>query len=162
MTKTAHIVPILITTIFLGVSVAEPREPSDLNTHTAAAGSRHHDPAFGKSQVVSGRIAMTVPQQRLLVLAVRDSRLAAQVVRGTHTDIVQDGRTVSQSDKVTSVDKAPGEASLSFEVNGQTQIKVAGERATFGDLAFLANKRATVRFVPYRNGNVARTIKVAK
>src|SRR5947209_7400632 len=115
--------------VFVGANLAQSRQPRrGQNAADVVAASPNLGTAFGKPQVVTGRITMMVPQQRLVVVAVRDSRVTVDTLRGTHRTVMQDGQPVSQSDIVTSVEKAPGEAELSFEVNSGTVIKIAGER----------------------------------
>ena len=148
--------------VLFGANFGQSRQVPTARNGKPVSASRTGKTGFGKPQAITGTIVMTVPQQRLVVVAVRDSRLTADQLRGTHTTVTQAGQTVSQSETITSVGKTPTEAELSFEVNRGTSIKIAGERAAFADLAFLENKQATIRFVPYRDGNVARSIEVPR
>ena len=148
----------LALSVFAAVPPAGCAPGQDANKASAAANPRDRSAGFGKPQAVTGKISMIMPQKRMIVINVADPRLATEVLQGTRRTATQDGRTVAQSDNITGVTKAPGKAQLTFEVTGNTLIRVNGERATFSDLEMSLNKEARVRFVPHRSGNVARTI----
>ncbi|HYM07009.1 MAG TPA: hypothetical protein VEU11_10655 [Terriglobales bacterium] len=53
-----------------------------------------------------------------------------------------------------------GGVPYNFKVTPATQIKVGEKKGNFDDLAGLINKRASVKFVPVREGNLAQSIEI--
>jgi hypothetical protein len=116
---------------------------------------------FGKPQVIRGTISTALPERNLVVLRVYDPRVTVQALAGVHRTVKEEGRAVSQSDEVSNAVQTPGEAEYDFKVNGSTSIRIDGQAATLADLTSLAKRRARVRFVPYRTGNVALRIDIS-
>jgi ABC-type amino acid transport substrate-binding protein len=67
--------------------------------------------------------------------------------------------TIVQADKKLVVVTNSSGIPFSFKVTG-TRITVNGQKAKLADLSSQTNKQATVKYVPSRSGNVAKTIEI--
>ena len=47
-----------------------------------------------------------------------------------------------------------------FKVTATTKIKIGEKEAAFEDLSALTDKRASITFVPMREGNVAKKVEI--
>jgi hypothetical protein len=57
--------------------------------------------------------------------------------------------------------KGPAGVPFDITITNSTQIRANGQKATLGSLNSDANRNVTVRFVPERGGDIARTVRIA-
>jgi len=75
-----------------------------------------------------------------------------ETITGTVSMVVPDKGTIV----VNSASGVP----YNFKVNRATRIKIAGQKAKLADLQGQTGKAATVKFLPLRTGNLARSVDV--
>jgi ABC-type amino acid transport substrate-binding protein len=78
----------------------------------------------------------------------------AETISGTLQMVAADKKIVVLTDSAGTP--------FNFKVTGATQIKVAGKKAKLDELASQTNKGASVKFLPTRSGNVARSIEIGQ
>lgn len=117
--------------------------------------------ALGGPESISGTISLVEPQEGLLVVTKSGPGQPSTLVISSTTMVTHnpDGSTTRTSMGV-SPSEGPGETDYSFRVTGATAIRVNGKSAAPADLATLRDRKATVRFVPQRNGNLATAVDV--
>ena len=76
----------------------------------------------------------------------------AETISGGLYMLVKDQRVV--------VLEGAGRVIYNFNVTAATKIKIGEKEAAFEDLSALTNNRVTIRFVPMREGNVAKEIEI--
>jgi ABC-type amino acid transport substrate-binding protein len=76
----------------------------------------------------------------------------AETISGTLRMVAADKKIVVLTDSAGTP--------FDFKVTGVTRIKVAGKKAKLDELASQTNKAASVKFLPTRSGNVARSIEI--
>jgi hypothetical protein len=107
--------------------------------------------AFGSARIAVARHpAETKPAPEATVG--KSALGAAETISGSLYMLVKDQKLV--------VVQGVGRVIYNFKVTATTKIKVGEKEATFGDLSALANKRASITFVPMREGNVANKIEI--
>lgn len=122
-------------------------------------GASDHRSGFGKPESITGIISMVKPDEGLLVMEDQGAGHSTTVSGAATTTQNSNGSTTT-SDTDVSVSQGPSEPEYHFRVTANTLIRVNGQKATLNDLAGMQNKRATVHFVPERNGNFAKGIEV--
>jgi hypothetical protein len=136
----------LLISMILGVGVATLRAgPSP------SASSDELSAGFGRPETITGTMVMVVPEQNLVVLAV-------QTRPDQKTSIVEPGPNAGDERTVKIIHS--GATEFDFRMTASSWIRAGGERLTLTDLAGLAGRQVTVRFVPHRAGNFVESIEV--